>query len=568
MNKIIYYVPDDTFLKCYKTNINKIIKYKSGKFELNKLKCNEWIERQKTDFRKEIASTFIDAIEYVTYKDLFELVKTTIRKVYQQINCYQEIDSPDKPIYLYVGNPTKSFYFISLIALYFIKKLKLPAPKYYISNFQNEKNDYTINADFSNIIMLDDMSYSGSQLNNLLARFRKGIPHLKLYIGLTGVNAYSYSLLIQNNNANVVYGKMFELLIEKVGIEKYYYISYYFSPFYVPNVLIYFDHKLADNPSTFYNTLLYGPVIPDNYVFIDFDNDCIQINYPHHSMYFDKFKQLYDKFIIDNNSKTKWDTQHIVKIQENVSKCDLKYAKYADPYSMHFNTYVKQYIINRVTLIRKYLHEKILSIENKTDLNYSVYSKFFKTNRMNDDTKIEYAYMKRKENLAFVNEFVPFINNCERIVQKNIENIQRLQIPYGLFNYNTEKNDLSKYCLFDLYHNIEYAPNNTIFKVITILDGNELSMELDEDDLKEYKINKDEILHIIHSNMHYQKIIEFIANDLYEIRCPLSCYKKDFFSCKKFYNERTQYLLKNKTLTRKSSIKKYLKKTKRRNKSV
>jgi hypothetical protein len=47
-------------------------------------------------------------------------------------------------------------------------------------------------------------------------------------------------------------------------------MSYYFSPGLVPNVLIYFDHKIADEPSTFLRAYNYGFVVPKNYDIVNY----------------------------------------------------------------------------------------------------------------------------------------------------------------------------------------------------------------------------------------------------------------------------------------------------------
>ena len=522
-----YFKPDDTFYDCYHSNIKKILKYESGNHSLNKTKCNDWINAQKTVFRKLMALKFIESIEYVSYHDLFKLVEITITKMYKKINI-------DHPIYLYVGEPNKSFYFISLIALYYIKKLKLKEPTYYITQILKNKSTNTINVEQSNILIIDDMSYSGSQMNGFLKMLKK--TNLKLIVGLIGINYLSFELLTANTNATIVYGKMFDLLIDKVGIEYYYYIVYLFSPFYHPSILLYFDHKIADNTSTFLNTLLYGPVIPQNYVFIDyFDN--LTIKNPYYNN-IDKFNILYDKFVSDNifnssnnniiNSMITFKQKqtlktHIEHINLNIEMEDLKNNKYNVPTIPHYyNKYVYFYTTIRFNLLQNYLHQKILLIENQIENVYSMFSKSA------TEMEITNAYNKRQTEPDILTEFVPFINNCESLLLKNIEHIQQLSIPYGIFNCNIDESQLKIYFLFDLYNNII---NNEAFDMLKYINQSYDIPEIEDIDYEEPK----KYMIQLSKHINNSPIFKFIKHSLYNTRCPVSFYKKDFKLCKNLF---------------------------------
>ena len=73
----------------------------------------------------------------------------------------------------------------------------------------------------------------------------------------------------------VYYGKMYKTLQElidegKLTEEELFYMSYYFSYKVTPNLLLYFDHKIADEPSTFLRALNYGPIVPTNYDILNY----------------------------------------------------------------------------------------------------------------------------------------------------------------------------------------------------------------------------------------------------------------------------------------------------------
>ena len=103
---------------------------------------------------------------------------------------------------------------------------------------------------------------------------------------LIGINQNSYDKLtaikykISNQTSiikpfNVYYGKMFKTIDDlinenRITEEELFYMSYYFSHNMIPNILIYFDHKIADEPSTFLRAYNYGCVVPENYDIVNY----------------------------------------------------------------------------------------------------------------------------------------------------------------------------------------------------------------------------------------------------------------------------------------------------------
>jgi hypothetical protein len=67
------------------------------------------------------------------------------------------------------------------------------------------------------------------------------------------------------NPFHINYYEMIPLIEELVDEKELYYIVYYFSFMICPNVLLYYDFKIADTVSTIANVYNYGPIVPDNF---------------------------------------------------------------------------------------------------------------------------------------------------------------------------------------------------------------------------------------------------------------------------------------------------------------
>jgi hypothetical protein len=63
------------------------------------------------------------------------------------------------------------------------------------------------------------------------------------------------------------YGEIVPDLKIKLGSELYLDCLLYFSAFFAPPCICYFDHKVADAPSTFLSVLMFGPVPPTKFNF-------------------------------------------------------------------------------------------------------------------------------------------------------------------------------------------------------------------------------------------------------------------------------------------------------------
>lgn len=278
---------DIDFEKCFPNNIKKIKKALtsiSGKHALNPQNIKNFIQRQLTEMRKIAAQDLIDNTIYITLQDVFDIVEQLVLNLYSQNDF-----SKYKNLMMYVGDKKKSFYFISVIAFYFIQKHKLRIPSHFINTL--DENIFNKCGE-DPILIFDDVSYSGSQLSKILGNIyyerviiqNKTAPNF--YIQLVALNTYSLNQLEKVPKKRSKYGKtnidmefikspfqinylkkrLYPTIIEIIGFERYFKMALFFSPFsafdLVPVVSIYLDHKLADDNSTFTNALMYGPIVP------------------------------------------------------------------------------------------------------------------------------------------------------------------------------------------------------------------------------------------------------------------------------------------------------------------
>lgn len=276
------------------------------------------------------------------------IVEDLVIQIYERYRIQGEIRQP----VMYCGQKNKSFYFFSCIALYYIKKNKFQIPVF-VSNMPEEFLQ-TVN---SPLIIIDDVSYSGSQLSEFIGkihyyRHRRELPNLDISIGLTALNDISLDKLskvpIQKSARGtviqeittpyfIVYppDRLYPSLVRKIGIERYFYINLFFNAWVSANMALYLDHKVADTTSTYKNTYVYGPIVPDNYnIRESIDYDICQLYF--RSRYSDEVNQNFIRQFVDENPK-------FLEILPNVLN---------DPI-----------ITNTTKQIKLYLHNKAISLD-------------------------------------------------------------------------------------------------------------------------------------------------------------------------------------------------------------
>lgn len=242
------------FYQHYETNLTRVLTYRdlvSGTHAINLDAASEWIASQANPHRRAAARTLIDNTHYITFNQVFEGVRDLIEEIYRVVDVNN--------VCLYVAVPTQSFYFMAVIAVYYIRLLGYPDPTIVDveaaarGNFEDT------------LVIIDDMSYTGSQLNNIITGFHTIRPTVNLHVGLIGITEAAQELL-RSHRFSLYTRTLYPRLSTVLGDKEFLAVCYYFSPYTggSTQVSIYFDHKIADELSTFLKTLMYGPVLPCN----------------------------------------------------------------------------------------------------------------------------------------------------------------------------------------------------------------------------------------------------------------------------------------------------------------
>lgn len=315
------------FYNDYDKNIEFLLNKRemiSGTHKMNPEKIEKFINLQLNDRRKRAARNLIENTHYITFNQLFEHIRNVINSIYDKIDT-------TKKIYMYVGEKMKSSYFISTIAVYFIKLRGdiLPEPvDRFTGKILNEIDDNVL-------LVLDDFSYSGSQLSGLLSNLfykrylllEKKLPNV--IVGLVGTSSHAKKILsrvtfeydqVLVDELLEKYGEFdlsfdspfeicsdvtYEALYDALSTEEFLDVLFYFSPtnYGSPIISLYSDHKIADPISTFSTTLQYGQILPvDLEYFTPIRENLILENLYTIGKYynnFDRWSTRYDIFMDD-----------------------------------------------------------------------------------------------------------------------------------------------------------------------------------------------------------------------------------------------------------------------------
>jgi hypothetical protein len=277
---------DNNFVRCYEENLTKVmraIQQFSGTHSINRENANQFINEQLTETRKQAARDLIDNTVYITLQETSLIVEQLIIRLYS--NPEYNLNESET-IYFYSGMPSKSFYFLSILALYYIRKNGFKEPTHFIKDFKSSEIFKEIG--YAPLIILDDVSYSGSQLSKMLNSiyFELVIKNKQkepnIFILLTGLNDFSKERLTKvptkiSRGLELAFtaspfkliflpDRLYKPLINIIGIERYFYVNIFFSICTpgAPIISTYLDHKIADTVSTYKKALMYGPIIPSN----------------------------------------------------------------------------------------------------------------------------------------------------------------------------------------------------------------------------------------------------------------------------------------------------------------
>ena len=122
-----------------------------------------WVDAQASPRRRAAAEHLASNLVYISHGELIGYCQDLVQKI------YTDYDKPILPLpnklKWFVGEKTKSSYFISLICYHFVQEAGYRLPDVILTdNFDLEA------CDNSTIFVFDDMSYSGSQLFQLLEK--------------------------------------------------------------------------------------------------------------------------------------------------------------------------------------------------------------------------------------------------------------------------------------------------------------------------------------------------------------------------------------------------------------
>jgi hypothetical protein len=258
------------FLANYKAHIDTILAMPSGHQSPDPERLQLWVDSQASERRRNAAQALANEIRYFTHSDVIRLCDKIITEMY---NDSEKPILEDKILKWFVGGKDKSSYFIGLICYHIAKTKGYRLPDIILDN-----NFSTDECEGSTIFYLDDMSYSASQLRKLLAGIRTRISESDIRVGLCVVTELAKNILETlglgalssikiPNPFKRYYGEIVPDLKIKLGSELYLDCLLYFSAFFAPPCICYFDHKVADAPSTFLSVLMFGPVPPTKFNF-------------------------------------------------------------------------------------------------------------------------------------------------------------------------------------------------------------------------------------------------------------------------------------------------------------
>jgi hypothetical protein len=274
------------FMKSFEDNLFKVekaIQQYSGTHEIVASRADRFVQSQHTPVRRRAARDLIDCTIYITLREIRDIIEQLVLNVYETY----DIGKSDT-IYLYTGNPERSFYFISVLAMWAIRKHKLREPTHFVS-----KLDYTAVTQMKSypILIFDDVSYSGSQLSGMLGRLYHEMvilyhhPVPNIYVMLTALNTVSLVRLVKvptkyisrhrlptdyiPSPFHLVFLKerMYPTMLEQLNCpERWLAVQFFFGGGqYARHISMYTDHKIADEVSTFKSALMYGPIVPMSY---------------------------------------------------------------------------------------------------------------------------------------------------------------------------------------------------------------------------------------------------------------------------------------------------------------
>ena len=268
---------------------------------LHPKKAQEWVDAQATADRRRLASLLLSHLRYISHGDLLTALQGCVQTAMLKRN-------PGLPVIFLVGKPTKSNYYISLLFAHFW----LEAGGQIDGVFQSIEAVKSLRLS-ANFLDIDDMSYSGNQTDaslrrtfksyaqtfrDLVKRQLSGDPDynrtymfLPRYLIESALQTLGFQyLLIRAFMSESSYQRFsnydpLRLPVESITHERIPYLpgvsqrdkdliaaTFSTEP---PATTVYFNHKVADPPSTYLYVITHG-IVPER--MLGDDNDADPVN--------------------------------------------------------------------------------------------------------------------------------------------------------------------------------------------------------------------------------------------------------------------------------------------------
>jgi hypothetical protein len=302
-NRLAIQTHQTRFMRDYNEHNNTILAMPSGNHRVNPERLEEWIESQQSQTRRDVARALSEHIVYIRHREVIARCRDLVNQFYTQYLPAQGLENPT--IVLFTHRRGKSGYMIALLFYYWAKRLRFRVPALMV----NELYPHLIRDPNCVFAYVDDMSYSGSQLSQILASYAiipsyfERIPYPKFWIGfvamtqhaqehLTTIAPFRESHISRNQVKNIVdrnpniapqnirpvqnrirgiehieiripftvyASRVIPSLRAQLGDEMFVAAHLFFNS-EPADCIVYFDHKVADSPSTFMKVLVFGPV--------------------------------------------------------------------------------------------------------------------------------------------------------------------------------------------------------------------------------------------------------------------------------------------------------------------
>ena len=289
---------DASFLRHYQRSIALLLRGPphADDHTIDEDLAEQWVAAQKTPERQRLARLLLDKTLYIRHTDLLNEIQRTIEILRSKL-------LPGLPTIFLTGTQDKSNYYISLLFYHFWREAGLT-----VDSFKTYMDEITP----GNIIDIDEMAYSGTQTTNTLSKVYKWLVE-RLTVSLTDLNCKDpvvesfcksrnftpiavLEKIMANNNVNYIIVRIFcsekgkkELLRIKhsdhknplklpahvvigkllpspqtlFGRKNAAKLSILFgTDIHSPAAAVYFNHKIANRPSTFLFPYSYG-VVPN-----------------------------------------------------------------------------------------------------------------------------------------------------------------------------------------------------------------------------------------------------------------------------------------------------------------